>query len=240
MKKFILLACATLFILSGCKKENTTDDDPQDQDPDNNPCLLVKTTRANFLDQLYTYDNQKRLVKYVNGTTEVTFSYSGNVITIVNKHDGELFFTKTVTLNEHGLATTVDAVPALAPPYKETYEYNGSMVTKRYYTSSNGTTTLSRTYEWENGNIVKENRSNGDIIYEYDTNKLSHPADFQNFGQFETGYRIFKSKNRIKKIKQDNGENLYTHFEDSNGNITNIKVNTPNSEFNIIHHYECD
>lgn len=241
MKKIALLASIFYLVLSaGCKKENTSNEnDPQD--PSTNPCRLVKSTRYNFNDKIYKYDDQKRLTRYESGNTVITFSYNGNVINIVRTNNGVTSYTKTVTLNEHGLASSVHTVSTNQGWYKEAFEYDGPRVIKRLFSDQNVTNSHTHTYEWQNGNLVKEIGPTNDVLYEYDLNKPARPADYLNHGQFELGYRTISSKNRVKKITNNNGNFIVEHFENSDGNITSFSVNAPVGEdYQIINHYECD
>ncbi len=244
MKKMMLLASFVYLILAaGCKKENTSnDDDPQDQDPAANPCRLVKSTRYNFNDNIYKYDAQKRLIRFESGNRVITFSYNGNVINIVGTNNGATSYTRTVELNEHGLATSVHTVSTSQGWYKETFVYDGPRLIKRSYSDQNATNTSVVTYEWQNGNLVKEIDSNDEILYEYDLSKPARPADYLHRRQFELGYRTISSKNRVKKITNYSGVYTIEHFENNDGNITAFSVNVPGNgdDYQIQNFYECD
>ena len=245
MKRISLYACLVTLVLLSCKKDSGgNDDDNNNNPPQTDKCLLIKRSRANFNDHHYEYDAQKRLVKSTFGNSIRTFTYNGDVVKVEVSSDGgqTVDHIRTVTLNSHKLATNVRLDYTAGHWENTAYEYDGTRVVKKiykHYTSSNPSVT---TYEWSNGNLVKEISPGGSITtYAYDADELFQTADYFGSNYYEFGIRTIMPKNRVNKIVTQSGTYDIGHFENAEGRITGYNVDiTPGADYTVNFHYQCN
>lgn len=238
----ILLASVVLF---SCKKDNNTnDDDDVNPPPPVDNCRLVKSSRENFSDKIFEYDAQKRLIKTKVGNTIRTLSYNGNTVTVeVSENNGQsISSTRTITYNNDKMATNVRIDYPGGHWENTAYEYEGTRVVKRIYTHPITNPSVT-TYEWANGNLVKEISSSGSVssTYSYDTNELFQDTDYMGNGYYEFGIRVFVTKNRVNKATSQSATYDITHFENQNGKVRGYKVDiTPGGDYTVNHSFQCD
>lgn len=244
MKRFSLYTClfATIFLCS-CKKDSDGNGDNNNNPLPADNCLLVKRTRANFNDHHYEYDAQKRLIKSVFGNSIRTFTYNGNVVKVeVSSNGGQsVDHIRTITLNADKMATNVRLDYTAGHWENTAYEYEGTRVVKRIYTHYTGSTSTT-TFEWSNGNLVKESSPGGSTTtYAYDANKLFNRADFFGSSYYEFGIQTIKPKNRVNKITTQSGTYDISYFENAEGRVTGYKVDiTPGGDYTVQFQYQCN
>ena len=233
---------ATL-VLFACKKENNNNDDDGNQLPGNDNCRLVKTSRENFTDKIFEYDAQKRLSKVKVGNSIRSLTYNGNTITVeVSEDNGQsINHIRTITLNSDKMATNVRTDFTSGHWENSAYEYEGTRVVKRIYTHPITSPSVT-TYEWQNGNLVKEVRTSGtSSTYSYDTNELFQDTDYFGGGYYEYGIRIFVTKNRVNKVTTSSATHTISHFENQDGKVRGYKVDiNPGGDYTVNHSFECD
>lgn len=244
MKSLAIYGCllASLALFS-CKKENNTDNDNNPPVVNDN-CRLVKTSRVNFQDKIFEYDAQERLAKVKVGNSIRTFIYNGNTVKVeVSEDNGQsIHNTRTITLNNDKLATNVRTEFTAGHWENTAYEYEGTRVVKRIYTHFIATNPSVTTYEWENGNMVRETSPSGTVTtYTYDANEIFQPSDYFGLRYYEYGIRTLVTKNRIKKIVTGNNSSEVIHFENADGKVTGYKIDlTPGGDYTVNFTYECD
>jgi len=248
MKKFLFLSAiiSGIFLVQGCSKSGGTDNN-DDQDPDETEqfgnCRVIKTTRANFSGSTFKYDDQKRLVRRVNGEHTMEISYGGNMATVVGTSYGNLSYTRTVTFNNLGYAINVKTeYPNNTNWNNEAYDYDGKQLVKITTTRGNNPLPSYTTYQWFEGNMVKETRSNGGITtYAFDTNELTQKGEYQNLFSLSAGYVAIVNKNRVKKVIEDGITYDITHVEDETGKIKYYRVvSSDGADYRVDLTYECD
>jgi hypothetical protein len=247
MKKILFLSAlvSCVFIMQGCSKSGGTESDdqePEDTDLSGN-CRVIKTTRANFSGSTFEYDDQKRLVKRINGSYTAEISYAGNTITVIGKSGGNLSSTRTVTVNALGYATNVKTeYPNINNSYNEAFEYDGKQLVKITTTRVSNPLPSYTTYQWFEGNMVKETRPNGDITtWAFDTNELSQKGDYKYLVNLLEGYVTIVNKNRVKKVVESGVTYDITHVEDETGKIKYYRVVTSDgADYRVDLTYECD
>lgn len=225
MKKLTLFALLVL-ALGACKKDKN--EDPQ---PTPTQVCLVDSINSEGMIQKHYYDAQNRLVKVfiVEGTdtTIQNVEYNGNVAVIkVEGQDAE----QVVYLNSKGfMDSLVYEIPLGSIHAKVTYNSNGQTtqlkVTGEVFGTEIDQTT---TYEWANGDIVKETTvDDGEttfVTHTYDASKSNSLAVHEK----RTAFLPSSAHLKTKSVYSDDTEITYAYLLDTNNKV--IKKSTTDAD----------
>ncbi len=245
MRKFLLCICLPGLLLFSCKKDNNNNDGDGNPPPVIDNCRILKSTRANFSDKTYEYDAQKRLIKSKTGNTVRTFAYNNdNTYTVsISEDNGQTISSiRTITYNNDKMTTNVRIDYTGGHWENTSFEYEGTRVVKRIYTHPITSPSVT-TYEWQNGNLIKEISSSGNVTstYAYDTNKLYQGTDYFGAGFFDYGIRTVVTKNRVNKAITSSATYNITHYENQDGKVNGYKVDIePGGDYTVNFTLACD
>lgn len=244
MKTISLFSCIFLLLILAVISCGKDDNGPA-KPPDSNCRIASATSKSGGTTVTYilSYDNDGRVNKISMDDfykTRYHFNYVQGTLTrsgYSDHWDGQQTSELRAELNGMGLPTLItdrryDYTPAGQPlklisVYTYTYEYNSkgelqAGITKTEYPGNPGNNTeYTYTYSWNNGNIVKQEASNGSTVnYEYYTDKPLQKGDPVIFdGMVSYGVSPFKNKNLVKSIT-DGTTIINMNYEyDENGKV---------------------
>lgn len=220
MKQLTLFALLVL-ALGACKKDKN-----EDPKPSTSQTCLVDSINSEGMFQKHYYDAQNRLVKLISIGTDTfiqNLEYNGNIVVVnIEGQDAE----QVVYLNNKGFMDSLAyQIPLGSIHAKVTYNANGQTsqlkVTGEVFgTEINQTTT----YEWANGDIVKETTvEDGEttfVTHTYDATKSNSLAAHDTRSSFLPG----SAHLMIKSVYSDDTEVSFTYVLDANKKV--IKKST--------------
>ena len=208
----LMLIAAFSFLTKSCTKK---EDENKKASVFNSNCLLIskQVGSAKMVYDYFDKGNIKTISGFYTGSTDpdvvYSYTYNANTITYTNESGRE---KGTITLNDKGNAVSHDITyysgqdPTQATSMKSeehTYDASGYLIKmSRTISSSSGTTSSSRIYEWKNGNLysTKLVSNAGDTtskeVYTYYIDKMNAFADFDS----KTKFTGFQSNNLLKEI----------------------------------------
>lgn len=266
MKIKFLLPCILLlsaFIMAGCSKDKNSP-----APPDTNCRIATIATKSGNVTITYmlSYDNDGRVSKIsVNdfSETHIHFNYAPGLLTRDEYSDhwnGQLTSEMRAELNNMGLPVNViqkryDYTPTgqplkLSSTITNTYEYNGQgelqlAITKtEYVTMPANNSTLTTTYTWSNGNIIKEEAAGGLMTnYEYYTDKPVQKGDAVGINSIiNTGINPVKNKNLVKSASNASLVLNINYEYDETGKIKTAAIsgNTVANSRELRYQYSCN
>jgi len=224
MKNIYHIILLTIILTTGssCKKNK--------QEPTPPDCRITKVTQGEQVNVI-SYDTDGRVQSIVsNGTYVNTFEYSGNTIVITTTDRGTFEERKIITLNANRMASNIrrQTNDAGTNWSNNAYEYNGTQLVKRTFTSSIGST-WTGTYTWENGNMVTMVEQGNEVQLEYDLSKSARFGDYYSitaFLQYGDAHILYRNSNLlVSTVRTSGGTTFITSFDyhaDEWGNITSM------------------
>jgi hypothetical protein len=209
-------------------------------------CRITLMERENFSDDIYTYNNDSKLIAFDGGSATYEYSYAGKITTIKYYSYGELQRTETVTNNDAGFATQIKAVyeNGITPTRFTDFEYDGNNQLVKKTVKDEGDTDEDHTvYQWFEGNMVAETDMDDDDVTTYTyTSDLTQPAEWFSVINLERGYVTIRNKNRVSKITNPNGTTFtHSYNEDDTGRIEAVTISPSNNDpYTKEYSYECD
>jgi hypothetical protein len=205
MKTTIRMSCLLFLVLVklvSCKK-----DGGPPPGTSGTPSLMVASRTTGTLQEVYTYDNNGRviLVNDGNGKKKITYTYSSGLVTR-NRYDTDgvtLLNVESDTLNADGLAVKVAPNLTAYPLWFNIIEYNPDKTPAKYFNYNNGIDLFFATYSsYSGGNLIKDSvvlypglsKNTREIEYYTD---ISSTTENTNMGLLYFG---IGSKNAVKKI----------------------------------------
>lgn len=246
------LAARWIFVLGSiiafiaCDDEGATPEDNNEVTGEFMNCRITKITRDNFADDVFTYDDNGKLIGFVDGNASYEYTYNGNTTVVKYFYSDDLIRTETVTNNDAGFATHVVAVyESDATPTRTTeYQYDDKNQLVKKIVKDEGSDDEDVTvYEWVDGNLVSETELDDDDVTTYTyLSDLTQPAVWFNELSLGRGYAMVKTKNRLEKITTPNGVTfVHSYSEDDSGLIEMIVIApSNNSPYFKEFSYECD
>jgi hypothetical protein len=228
MKKTLFAALVALLFVHCIKSDDDTNPTPPEETNPFANCLVTRTERDGFEPHIFSYDNQKRLIKHQYSGYENVLTYSGNTIINTQTLDGNPHYKKTITTNDKGFATKIKLENPNGTWREEVYEYDGTRVVKKSVTTNSSVSPKHTFYQWLDGNMVGETDPDGDITsYTFNTDELFQQGENAGIGELEVGYKIIRNKNRIKSIKSPSGTiTNHSYSEDNQGKIIRRQVSS--------------
>ena len=156
---------------------------------------LVKLTKGGESSE-FKYDSDGRCVAYnffKDGEIYVksSYKYEGNTITIESDNNGTPE-TYSATLNSKGDLETRDFFIGISKDrFKYEYDNQGYLIAE-YLFYENGRVDTTMKCEWENGNLVRVKKDNGNYIISYKYTNKNHTSPIENKSglQFFTPYNF--------------------------------------------------
>jgi hypothetical protein len=222
MKKITLILLGfTLLAGTACKKDKDNDSPT----PSAKICMLSKEQGSDGSYSNYTYNAQNRLTASNSfdpadtSTTNLTYTYTGSQVLV---SDGGLT-NQTYYLNSKGYGDSALLSIAGIAEFRSVNKFNsnGEVIESFFSGEVFGTTfEIKTTYEYVNGNRVKETQDDGTdvsvITYEYYADKVNHAAKSEEAQEFMNA-----NKNLVKKATYDDGSfDTYTYEFDADGKAT--------------------
>ena len=224
MKKILLLPLPLMVMcFASCEKDNGNDE--------NSGRKLIKEISwiedGSSVVRTYEYDSQNRIIKLIETwdesfVSETIVEYDGNTITeswregtngIWDNEGSEKYY-----LNNDGYVIKSEGIYEGEIHSTATYEYENG-----YLKSKKGS--MTEEYEWQNGNIVRENSSSREIQYLDNEDKMN--VDFLNYsiGISTTGIKFQGtcSKHLMSGYGNDSQWNNRTYEFDTEGYPTKIR-----------------
>jgi hypothetical protein len=252
MMNTLKLAARWIFVLGSiiafvsCDDEEATPEENNEMIGEFMNCRITVITRENFADDVFTYDDNGKLIGFVDGNASYEYTYNGNTTIVKYYYNDELQRTETVANNDSGFATHVVAVyESEATPTRTTdYQYDDKNQLVKKIVKNQGSDDEDVTvYEWVDGNVVSETEVDDDDVTTYTyLSELTQPAEWFNELNLGRGYVTIRTKNRVNKITTPSGTTyVHSYDEDDNGRIETIAIAPSNNptyfkEFT----YECD
>ena len=252
----LIMIAAFSFLTKSCKKK---EDENKTAGVIASNCLLISKQlgSAKMVYDYFDNGNIKTISGFYTGSTDpdvvLTYSYDANTITYTNESGRE---KGTITLNDKGNAVShevtyymgQDPTQATSMTSEElNYDPSGYLIKmSRTISSSSGTTSSSRIYEWKNGNLysIKLVSNAGDTsskeVYTYYTDKMNAFADFDRKTKF-TGNQ---SKNLLKDITDHSTVTpqviaTYTYQFDEKGLPTKTVMNSMGNATEEMYTFRC-
>ena len=238
MLKKILINLISLIIISSpftaCKKD-------KEKKPE---CRITRITKngTQTYDLTYGDDNKLKSILVLPMNELSSFSYSGNITTVLVTKNGNFTRKMIVTNNTNGLATNIliENNTAGNDWFNQAITYEGQHIISNYATDSGGNPPESIEYIWKEGNPSVLINS-GDIFHcEYYKEKQFQVGDWRDIQQLIVGYRIYQYQNLLQLIEINSNKSYYTYKFDESGRITQTKETSKNSEVIFDLKYECD
>lgn len=218
-RSFLLLSAC---ILVSCHKDDNGPAPP----PDKNCRIAAATSKSGSSTIIYTlsYDNDGRISKISSDDfykMRYQFNYVQGQFTrdgYSDHWDGQLTNQLRAELNSMGLPTLIvekryDYTPSGQPPKlmsasTTTYEYNSKgelqVSTRKNENVSNpaSNSTITTTYTWANGNVVKQEVAGGGVgSFEYYTDKPAQKGGAVSFDNLiNNGINPVNNKNLVKSL----------------------------------------
>lgn len=243
-RRFCVLVSMILF--SACSDEGDATPDDNEVVGEFMNCRITLIERENFSDDVYTYNDDGRLIAFDGGSRDYEYSYSGNTTTIKYYSYGELQRTETVTNNDAGFAISIKAVyeNGVTPTRFTNFEYDDNNQLVKKTVKDEGNTDEDHTvYQWLDGNMVAETDLDDDDMTTYTySSDPTQPAEWFNVINLDRGYVTIRNKNRVSKITNPNGTTFsHSYNEDDNGRIEAVTISPSNSSpYTKNYSYECD
>jgi hypothetical protein len=235
MKKMFLMAVIITAVLASCKKDSTPDP----------ICRIITITTvssgATTATNSFTYNSDGKISTSSDGTSIVTFVYSGST-EISTTTKGGVFVSKNIaTLNANGQTSNFRTeTDALGTKWNnEAFEYNGTDIIKSTYTSSAGGATSINTLTWNGGNLVSASDGSTTTTVEYYPDIQAQTGDYFDIAQIEAGYRIYKTKNAVKSISSGSTISNFSYSFDAGGKIISMII-TSTSAITYNYQYQCN
>lgn len=228
MKQTLFAALVALLFLNCSKSDDDTNTTaPEETIPFAN-CLVTRTERDGFEPHIFSYDAQKRLIKHQYAGYENILTYNGSTVINTQTLDGNPHYKRTITTNEKGFATNIKVEYPNNTWREELYEYDGTRLVKKSFTTNSSVSPKQTYYQWTDGNMVAETEQNGDMTtYTFSTDELFQQGENAGIGELEVGYKLIRNKNRIKTIKSPSGTvTTHTYSEDDQGKIIRRQVSS--------------
>jgi YD repeat-containing protein len=220
MKKINYLLIALLIVgATACKKEETK---TTTSTPSTPTCLIQTTLDGDGNLTTYMYDGSKRITMAkmlgASDSSTMVYTYLGNTVE-VETDNGAI---TTYYLNSKGLADSAHAEFDGLYSLRIILTYNSAgEVTKQDISGEVFGTAITQTstFEYVNGNVVKEISDDGtgpdETVMEYYTDKLDYGKTFNEKTTFTTA-----AKNLLKRETYSDDTYLeYTYTFDSNGKV---------------------
>lgn len=221
--KHTLLVALAISLLFACKKETI-----EVKAPSETICLVDSINTDGSTQKIY-YDNQNRFVKGVyfsEGDTAIqNATYEGNTVTITV--DGEPT-SQTIYLNKNGFSDSIlidfgDELLTIKFTYNQLNQHIKSVLVGEVMGFNFNQTT---TYEWLNGNIVKETTESEDettvVQYQYDASKVNGLKSHEE----RMGLLPSNANLKTKIIFDDGSETLYTYEFNSKNQLVKVLENS--------------
>lgn len=143
---------------------------------------LVKLTNGDEISE-FKYDSEGRCIAYSFRNENINFKnsykYEGNTITIESDNNGSPE-TYSATLNSKGYLETRDFFVGNSKDcFKYEYDNQGYLIAE-YLFYENGRVDTTMKCEWENGNLVRVKKNNGNSIITYKYTNKNHTKPIEN------------------------------------------------------------
>ncbi len=233
------MAIVILTTALSCKKKK--------HEPEPPVCRIVKiTTPINTHDISYYSDGRVQGIS-TNANQVRNFNYSGNTIISTTMVDGRVDERSIITLDANGLIVNVrtETNSTGTEWNNNVYEYNGTQVVKRTFTTSSGTTPWVSSYSWSDGNMVSASSPDGVTQYEFHLDRPMQVGDY--FGtvgdllQYGQTNIFRRNANLLKSTISSGGSHIqnYDYTFDASGKITAITAVSGGANRVTQIEYEC-
>lgn len=199
-----VLFLVALSITSSCKK----DDGPDPNITTAPACKVMKITDSDGDIVKIDYDSKDRIVKITDDTYYLSLEYDNdNRITKISDYDDNLLeSTRTLEYNAKNQWVKMTVTePGVSGAETYTAEYDASGMRTKITLKDNNTTESIRSFEYANGNLMKETDTyyfgsssyNSTTIYEYYTDKENKLQSLYDI--IGIGFNGSTSKNLVRK-----------------------------------------
>ncbi len=192
----------------------------------------------------YNADGRPSSLLVAPGKQKLTYTYNGNITTILDEVNGIFKAKLIVTNNSFGFAINIrrEANKTGTVWNNQSIEYNGTQIAKILYTTSDPNQgVMAVNYTWKNGNLATMEAGGTMITFEYYTDKLSAPGEWRRYAELTDGFRLYDNKNLTKSMKNGTDITNFKYEFDSDGKIIKATVIEPgNAESFVEFEHACN